>query len=315
MLFPKPVDQKFYADAFKFIMILVIIAVVGFMGALVYFLKIGVDSVEIALRALDLFTICVPPALPAAMSVCITFSIARLKKKQIYCTSPQRINVAGKVGVVVFDKTGTLTAEGLDVLGVRNSRGKGENFSQLINTIEGLREDEGQEEQRSGTSLSLINALGCTHDLNLLNGELIGEPLEVSMIEWANYELEQDSFKVALSRDGQSEGEARNLDGGNSSVSVVKSSLTGDRFAIVKKYDFVASLRRMSVVVKPEESSDSFVYVKGAPESLSSIIDPSTLPDDFQTVLDSITHAGYRVLALAGKRAQVSWDEISRMKR
>ena len=52
MLFPKPVDQKFYADAFKFILILVVIAVVGFMGALVYFLKIGVDDEEIALRAL-----------------------------------------------------------------------------------------------------------------------------------------------------------------------------------------------------------------------------------------------------------------------
>ena len=39
-------------------------------------------------RSLDLITIAVPPALPAAMTAGIVFAINRLKKKNIYCISP-----------------------------------------------------------------------------------------------------------------------------------------------------------------------------------------------------------------------------------
>lgn len=43
----------------------------------------------------------------------------RLKKKQIYCISPNKINETGRVNVMCFDKTGTLTEDGLDLMGVR----------------------------------------------------------------------------------------------------------------------------------------------------------------------------------------------------
>jgi P-type E1-E2 ATPase len=62
---------------------------------------------------LDLITITVPPALPAAMTVGTVFSINRLKKSRIFCISPPRVNVAGRVQLMVFDKTGTLTEDGL----------------------------------------------------------------------------------------------------------------------------------------------------------------------------------------------------------
>lgn len=71
------------------------------------------------MRALDLITIVVPPALPATLTIGTNFALSRLKKKQIFCISPQRVNVGGKLDVVCFDKTGTLTEDGLDVLGVR----------------------------------------------------------------------------------------------------------------------------------------------------------------------------------------------------
>jgi P-type E1-E2 ATPase len=64
-------------------------------------------------RSLNLITITVPPALPAAMTVGIVFAIGRLKKQKIYCISPPRVNIAGRVNLMVFDKTGTLTEDGL----------------------------------------------------------------------------------------------------------------------------------------------------------------------------------------------------------
>ncbi len=122
MLFPRPISHKFYRDAFYFIGNLFIIATIGMVASIIYFKIIGVSSEEIALRSLDVLTIAVPPALPATLSICVTFSIARLKRGDIFCLSPQRINVAGMVNMFVFDKTGTLTEEGLDVLGIRTVR-------------------------------------------------------------------------------------------------------------------------------------------------------------------------------------------------
>ncbi len=119
MLFPRPISHKFYRDAFYFIGNLFVIAIIGMIATIIYFKIIGVSSGEIAVRSLDVLTIAVPPALPATLSICVTFSIARLKRGEIFCLSPQRINVAGMVNMFVFDKTGTLTEEGLDVLGIR----------------------------------------------------------------------------------------------------------------------------------------------------------------------------------------------------
>ena len=78
-------------------------------------------AVEIVQKTGDLITIAVPPILPAAMTIGTTFSLMRLRKKDIFCISPPRLNVSGRVNVMVLDKTGTLTEEGLEVYGFRNS--------------------------------------------------------------------------------------------------------------------------------------------------------------------------------------------------
>lgn len=69
---------------------------------LMIFIQAGLEI--ILLRSLDIVTIVVPPTLPAAMTVGTIYAQRRLKKKGIFCTSPPRINVAGKVKLVCFDK-------------------------------------------------------------------------------------------------------------------------------------------------------------------------------------------------------------------
>jgi len=59
---------------------------------------------QIIIRALDLVTVIVPPALPAAMTVGTIYAQNRLKKRGIFCISPPRINLCGKVRLVCFDK-------------------------------------------------------------------------------------------------------------------------------------------------------------------------------------------------------------------
>jgi cation-transporting ATPase 13A3/4/5 len=53
------------------------------------------------------------------MTAGTAFAVSRLKQKKIFCISPQRVNVAGRVNMMVFDKTGTLTEDGLQVNGFR----------------------------------------------------------------------------------------------------------------------------------------------------------------------------------------------------
>ena len=60
-----------------------------------------------------------PPALPAAMTAGTIFALSRLRRTRIFCISPPRVNVAGRVNLMVFDKTGTLTEDGLQVYGFR----------------------------------------------------------------------------------------------------------------------------------------------------------------------------------------------------
>lgn len=59
---------------------------------------------ELIIRALDVVTIVVPPALPAAITTGTIYAQNRLKKQGIFCISPPRINVSGKVSVFCFDK-------------------------------------------------------------------------------------------------------------------------------------------------------------------------------------------------------------------
>lgn len=54
--------------------------------------------------SLDIITIVVPPALPAAMTVGKYYAQSRLQKQKISCMNPSVINVSGSVNCICFDK-------------------------------------------------------------------------------------------------------------------------------------------------------------------------------------------------------------------
>lgn len=64
----------------------------------------GIEATKIAIEALDLITIAVPPALPAAMAVGSFYAQKRLEKNKVFCISPRSITVAGSIDCVCFDK-------------------------------------------------------------------------------------------------------------------------------------------------------------------------------------------------------------------
>lgn len=189
MLFPKPMGFKFYRDSMRFVIFLAGVAGLGFLASAVQFVKLGIKLHIIVLRALDLITIVVPPALPATLSIGTSFSIGRLRKLGIFCISPNRVNVAGKINVVCFDKTGTLTEDGLDVLGARcldRTTLSGDVFGELVTDAMDI--------PQSGSVTSkadFLHALATCHSLKVINAEVLGDPLDVKMFEFTGWAIEE----------------------------------------------------------------------------------------------------------------------------
>ena len=77
---------------------------VGLCFAIYAFYVHGASAWETIRRGLDVITVAVPPALPAAMSVGVVYALQRLKKMDIFCISPPRINISGKIKLFCFDK-------------------------------------------------------------------------------------------------------------------------------------------------------------------------------------------------------------------
>lgn len=62
------------------------------------------SAFDILIKALDLITIAIPPALPAAMTVGKLYASSRLKKHRIFCINSRVINVSGSIDCICFDK-------------------------------------------------------------------------------------------------------------------------------------------------------------------------------------------------------------------
>lgn len=106
--FPRSRSIKFYTESAKFIGFLFALSIISYL-ILIAKLKQYVEPSDLAQKFFDLITITVPPGLPASMSVGIVYSLNNLKNKNIYCISPDKIILGGRVEHICFDKTGTLT--------------------------------------------------------------------------------------------------------------------------------------------------------------------------------------------------------------
>ena len=212
MLFPKPSGFKFYRDSFRYISVMALVAVLGFIASFINFIRLGVEWHVIIVRALDLITIVVPPALPATLTIGTSFALSRLKGKQVFCISPQRVNVGGKIDVMCFDKTGTLTEDGLDVLGVRVVSRASNTFSEVVSETRTLTEELANPTP-DDTLKAVLHTMATCHSLRSVDGELVGDPLDQKMFEFTNWSYEEG---------GQSAGDAEDEEQGGLAPSVAR---------------------------------------------------------------------------------------------
>ncbi|XP_037354959.1 polyamine-transporting ATPase 13A2 isoform X2 [Talpa occidentalis] len=283
ILHPRPINFKFYKHSMKFVAALSVLALLGTIYSIFILHRNRVPVNEIVIRALDLVTVVVPPALPAAMTVCTLYAQSRLRSQGIFCIHPLRINLGGKLRLVCFDKTGTLTEDGLDVMGVVPL--KGQTFLPLV-----------PEPHRLPVG-PLLRALATCHALSRLQDTPVGDPMDLKMVDSTGWVLEEGPAAasafgtqvLAVMRPPPQESQRQDMEEPPVPVS------------ILGRFPFSSSLQRMSVVVAWPGAAQPEAYIKGSPELVAGLCDPKTVPTNFAQMLQSYTAAGYRVVALAGK--------------
>jgi len=326
MLFPKPSGFKFYRDSFRYISVMACVALLGFTASFVNFIRLGLEWHLIVIRALDLITIVVPPALPATLTIGTSFALGRLKAKQIFCISPQRVNVGGKLDLMCFDKTGTLTEEGLDILGVRVVSRADKRFTDLLTKPHDLVSDhsvgDGDKNSTDTRDAALYTMATC-HSLRTVDGEPVGDPLDVKMFEFTGWTFEEGNMGGANADDEEQgnlhpsvarppAGSKHQANGGGQGFATSASLELG----VLKSFEFVSQLRRASVIVRTFGRPSGDIYVKGAPECMREICRPETFPADYEELLSHYTHKGYRVIGCATKHIKkLSWVKAQKMKR
>uniref|UniRef100_A0A8D1C6W3 Cation-transporting P-type ATPase N-terminal domain-containing protein n=1 Tax=Sus scrofa TaxID=9823 RepID=A0A8D1C6W3_PIG len=293
ILYPKPMNFKLYRDAIRFLLCLVGTATIGMIYTLCVYVLSGEPPEEVVKKALDVITIAVPPALPAALTTGIIYAQRRLKKRGIFCISPQRINVCGQLNLVCFDKTGTLTRDGLDLWGVMPC---GRNGFQEVHSF------------ASGKALPwgpLCAAMASCHSLILLDGTIQGDPLDLKMFEATTWEMatSEDDFHIK---------------GAPACAMVVKPSKTASQvpvegIAILHQFPFSSALQRMTVIVQ-EMGGDRLAFMKGAPERVASFCQPETVPTSFVSELQVYTTQGFRVIGLAYKKLEMDHHTTALMR-
>ncbi|XP_055952712.1 polyamine-transporting ATPase 13A3-like isoform X3 [Argiope bruennichi] len=306
ILFPKPLGFKFYMDSLKFVVLLFCISALGMAYSIYCYIERDSPIGQTIVRALDIITIVVPPALPAAMSIGIVYGQTRLKKQKIYCISPPRINIGGKLKLICFDKTGTLTEEGLDFWGIiPTTEGK---FKELEHDVNILSEHD----------LLKVCMASC-HSLTIIDGEIRGDPMDLKMFNATKWELEEpgsDNTKFDLLNPTVIRPSTKKL----SKISC--NGPEGDvmmpyEVGIIRQFPFSSGLQRMSVMCRTLGSRHMDLYCKGAPEKIVSLCLSETVPVNFPELLKDYTLQGYRVLALAHRKLdpKLSWHHAQKIKR
>ena len=321
ILYPKKDKDNFTRDSVKYIIFMGIMTIIGFGISLKFLIVEGENSAkEIIERFLDLFTTAVPPSLPACLSIGITYSLSRLSDKGIFCIQRDRINKAGSVNILVFDKTGTLTEDHLDIKGFvttkinENKKFEFNDFNESCEKDSDLIIDHFKKRNKDNKNLNkdllqyYVECLACCHCLTYVKEKLIGDPIDVRMFESVGWVMKENDntgnnnnsnpLVINYIRPKCEEDVVVPFQDNYNVEEKLKSRY---EIAIVKRFDFSSKLQRMTVIGKNLNENFFKVFCKGSPEKIKELCNPSTIPENFDEILNNYTTKGYRVLGMAGK--------------
>lgn len=319
ILYPKPNKFRFFEESVKFILVIAVLTIIGFFIVLPQLLETMTTN-QIIFKFLDLVTIAIPPSLPAAMNVGISFALDRLKKKNIFCISPPRVIVGGRVNMVCMDKTGTITEDNMEFIGFKPSS---EGCFHPISVSPGNKDKVVMEAKDEKNFILALDCMATCHSIVFYNKmkmsaslkemtdgskglNLFGDPMEVKIFQFSEgkFELVQEDSPKHIANSLISL-DPNLFKAGEDVLFTINRS--GSLINILKRYDFSSELQRMSVLVKyidqenDHNHSSYCSFTKGSPEMIKSLSDPKSIPKDYDIILDEYAKRGLRLLAIAYK--------------
>ena len=94
------------------------------------------------------------------------------------------------------------------------------------------------------------------HSVAKINEKFVGDPLDIKMFEHSKYDLKEVAKYTEV-------------------------FTSSHRLRVLKVFDFSSQLMRMSSVVLDNSSNQIISFMKGSPEKIKQMVDPASLPNDF----------------------------------
>ncbi|EGR31366.1 hypothetical protein IMG5_111710 [Ichthyophthirius multifiliis] len=176
----------------------------------------------------DAITWIIPPAMPIFFAICQSMALVRLGYSHIIAVDPSQTVVASEIKLMCFDKTGTLTKNNMDVIGFCDFN-IGELITKLPNQIK-------EEKQKA-----LLYAFGTCHGVYLVEGEHLGDELDVKMVEFSGFKIRKSS--------------TCKLEAFNDNLLL----------KVIKQWEFESQFQRMGCLVQ-DQNGKNYAFVKGSPE-------------------------------------------------
>ena len=176
----------------------------------------------------------------------------------------------------------------------------------------------GQSHQERNIRLRLyfIEALATCNSLTKINGNLIGETIDLEMIKSAGWTFEECSGSFTLGYYRPKEELLKQF-----SLKQFENKIDEDlpnslyQLDLIKRFDFVSKLQRMSVLVKNTKEDYFKVYCKGSPEKIRELCKPETIPSNYNRILNSYSNQGLRVFALSFKLLKMHYLQSEKLSR
>ena len=299
IMYSMPSRYDFYKDVYKILCVSMSIGLLGIFIILPTYWKYY-EPFDIFTRASSLYTICIPAFLPIIMILGIMFGLRRLYAHDIYCTSPLKVNTAGRISYMVFDKTGTLTNDGLNAVGHKISHGRSfratiKDSDNIVLNNEIWTNFSRYSDVSNDPVVKYLECMASCHSVTQLNEKFLGDPLETEMFWQTEWVLDED--------------EKRNTVNGfeflasvypEKIAKTIQQDEVSDAYQIriVKRFEFSSDLQRMSVICKNNLDGRYMCFIKGSPEKMHELWNPDSIPEDFFESLEKYTNNGLRVIAL-----------------
>ncbi|DBA88976.1 TPA: hypothetical protein ACH3X2_000200 [Trebouxia sp. C0005] len=225
---------------------------------------------QVIYRLLDLVTFVAPPGVPLLLLVLSAVAMMRLRKLGLVLLHGEVVKQGAAVDVVCFDKTGTLTHSTAELHGVLPVQQAA--FGPL-------------QSHASRWTNQLRQAFAVCHSLSMVSKSVV-----------AGDDMERTLFKTV---------EARFLD--RATVVLPRQPTRAHRssslaeLSIIRVLEFSSTSLRSGVVVlsKGMPRSSGLLFLKGAPSVIRQLVQPASVPSNFDQVVDDYSSKCFRLLAVA----------------